>query len=147
MSKAGRKKAYHSFDADFRKNLTPRQNMYLDANYGKGVYGKQKYKEVLQELKIIEKGDIYDIDFLMAKREFSGDKRQFNKLKINVTKKVDADQYTDKYNDEGERLNSYIPLNDNFVLAYLTIDGYNGSPIDMVRILSTSSLGDFANEE
>lgn len=147
MARVGRKKNYYKFDADFRKNLTPRQNMYLDANYGRGVYGRKKYKEVLQELKTIENGDIEDIDFLIAKRNFQGDKRQFNKLRVNITKKVDADRYTDKYNSEGERLDSYIPLNDNFVLSYMTIPGYNGSPITETRIISMSSLGDFSYEE
>ena len=142
MTKAGRKKAYHAFNADFKKNLTPKQNMYLEANYGAGVYGKKKYNEVLQELKVIEKGDIYDIDFLVAKREFDGDKRQFNKLKVNITKKVDSD----KYNDDGERLDSYIPLNDTYSLAYLTIPGYNNSPIQIVRIISNASIGEFRND-
>lgn len=143
MTKAGRKKAYHAFNADFKNNLTPKQKMYLEANYGAGVYGKKKYNEVLQELKVIEKGDIYDIDFLVAKREFDGDKRQFNKLRVNVTKKVDSD----KYNDDGERLDSYIQLNDNYSLAYLTIPGYNNSPIQIVRIIPNTSIGDFRNEE
>ena len=38
MTKAGRKKAYHAFNADFKNNLTPKQKMYLEANYGTGVY-------------------------------------------------------------------------------------------------------------
>ena len=143
MTKAGRKKAYHAFNADFKKNLTPKQNMYLEANYGAGVYGKKKYNEVLQELKVIEKGDIYDIDFLVAKREFDGDKRQFNKVRLDVSKKVDLD----KYNDDGERLDSYIPLNSNYSLAYLTIPGYNNSPIQIVRIISNASIGEFRNED
>lgn len=143
MTKAGRKKAYHAFNADFKKNLTPKQNMYLEANYGAGVYGKKKYNEVLQELKVIEKGDIYDIDFLVAKREFDGDKRQFNRVKLDVSKKVDLD----KYNDDGERLDSYIPLNNNYSLAYLTIPGYNNSPIQIVRIIPNTSIGDFRNED
>ena len=143
MTKAGRKKAYHAFNADFKKNLTPKQKMYLEANYGTGVYGKKKYNEVLQELKVIEKGDINDVDFLVAKREFDGDKRQFNKLRVNITKKVDSD----KYNDDGERLDSYIPLNNSYSLAYLTIPGYNNSPIQVVRIIPNSSIGDFRNEE
>lgn len=147
MAKVGRKKNYYRFDTDFKQDLTPRQKMYLDANYGKGVYGRKKYKEVLQELKIIEKGSIEDIDFLTAKRQFEGDKRQFNKLNVNITKKVDSDKYTDKYNSEGERLDNYIPLNSNYVLAYMTIPGYNGSPISEVRIISTASLGDFSHEE
>lgn len=147
MAKVGRKKNYYRFDTDFKQDLTPRQKMYLDANYGKGVYGRKKYKEVLQELKIIEKGSIEDIDFLTAKRQFQGDKRQFNKLKFNINKKVDSNKYTDKYNSEGERLDNYIPLNSNYVLAYMTIPGYNGSPISEVRIISTASLGDFSHEE
>lgn len=147
MARAGRKKNYYRFDADFRKDLTPRQNMYLDANYGKGVYGRKKYKEVIQELKTLESGNMEDIDLLTAKRNFQGDKRQFNRLKVNLSKRVDADRYTDKYNSDGERLDSYIPLNDNFVLAYMTIPGYNGSPISEVRIISTASLGDFSHEE
>lgn len=147
MAKVGRKKNYYKFDADFRQNLSPRQNMYLDANYGKGVYGKKKYKEVLQELKAVETGNIEDVDLVVAKREFQGDKRQFNKLKVNITKKVVSDQYIDKYNSEGERLDSYIPLNNNYALAYMTVPGYNNSPISIVKIISLSSLGEFVNEE
>ena len=144
MSKVGRKKNYYHFDQEFRKDLTDRQKMYLDANYGAGVYGRVKYKEVLQELKIIGKGGtVNDIDFLVAKREFEGDKRIFNKAIVDRAKEV---MVNDRANSEGEVLNSYIPINDDYALAYMTIPGYNGSPIQVTRIIPMSSIGDFTNE-
>ena len=144
MSKVGRKKNYYHFDQEFRKDLTDRQKMYLDANYGAGVYGRVKYKEVLQELKIIGKGGtVNDIDFLVAKRDFEGDKRIFNKAIVDRAKEV---MVNDRANSEGEVLNSYIPINDDYALAYMTIPGYNGSPIQVTRIIPMSSIGDFTNE-
>ena len=144
MSKVGRKKNYYHFDQEFRKDLTDRQKMYLDANYGAGVYGRVKYKEVLQELRIIGKGGtVNDIDFLVAKREFEGDKRIFNKAIVDRSKEV---MVNDRANSEGEVLNSYIPINDDYALAYMTIPGYNGSPIQVTRIIPMSSVGDFTNE-
>lgn len=144
MSKVGRKKHYYHFDNEFRKNLTDRQKMYLDANYGAGVYGRVKYKEVLQELKVIGNGGtINDIDFLVAKRDFEGDKRIFNKAIVDRAKEV---MVNDRANSEGEVLNSYIPINDDYALAYMTIPGYNGSPIQVTRIIPMSSVGDFTNE-
>ena len=144
MSRVGRKKTYYHFDQDFREDLTDRQKMYLDANYGAGVYGRVKYKEVLQELKVIGNGGtINDIDFLVAKRDFEGDKRIFNKAIVDRAKEVMVD---DRANSEGEILNSYIPINDDYALAYMTIPGYNGSPIQVTRIIPMSSVGDFTNE-
>lgn len=144
MAKVGRKKNYYHFDQEFRKDLTDRQKMYLDANYGAGVYGRTKYKEVMQELKIIGKGGtVNDIDFLIAKREFEGDKRIFNRAVVDRSKEV---MINDKANSDGEVLNSYIPINDDFALAYMTIPGYNNSPIQITRIIPMNSIGDFVNE-
>ena len=144
MSKVGRKKTYYHFDNEFRKNLTDRQKMYLDANYGAGVYGRVKYKEVMQELKIIGKGGtVNDIDLLVAKREFEGDKRIFNKAIVDRSKEV---MVNDRANSEGEILNSYIPITADYALAYMTVPGYNGSPIQITKIIPMSSIGDFVNE-
>lgn len=144
MSRVGRKKNYYHFDSEFRKELTDRQKMYLDANYGAGVYGRVKYKEVLQELRIIGKGGtVNDIDLLVAKREFDGDKRIFNRAIVDRSKEV---MVNDRANSEGEVLNSYIPINDNYALAYMTVPGYNNSPIQVTRIIPMSSIGDFVNE-
>lgn len=141
MAKVGRKKHYYAFDNEFRADLTSRQKMYLDANYGAGVYGRKKYKEVLQELKVIGKGGtIQDVDFLMAKRDFEGDKRIFNNVKLDRSQEI---LVNDKANAEGEILNSYIPINDDYALAYMTIPGYNGSPIQVTRIISMTDVGDF----
>ena len=141
MAKRGRKKNFYKFDD---KKLTSRQKMYLESNYGKGVYGRKKYNEVMQELKIIEKGSIYDIDLLVAKREFSGDKRIFNKATIDPSKEQFGSGLA---NSEGEVLDSYIPINNDYSLAYLTIPGYNNSPIKTTRIISANSIGDYTYEE
>ena len=141
MAKRGRKKNFYKFDD---KKLTSRQKMYLESNYGKGVYGRKKYNEVMQELKIIEKGSIYDIDLLVAKREFSGDKRIFNKATIDPSKEQFGSGLA---NSEGEVLDSYIPINNGYALAYLTVPGYNNSPIKITRIISIDSIGDYTYEE
>ena len=141
MTKRGRKKNFYKFDD---KKLTSRQKMYLESNYGQGVYGRKRYNEVMQELKAIENGSIYDIDLLVAKRDFTGDKRIFNKAKIDPSKEQFGSGLA---NSEGEVLDSYIPINSDYSLAYLTIPGYNNSPIKITRIISTNSIGDYTYEE
>ena len=118
--------------------------MYLNSNYGQGVYGRKRYNEVLQELKTIESGTIRDIDLLVAKREFSGDKRIFNKATIDPSKEKFGSGLA---NSEGEVLDSYIPINSEYALAYLTVPGYNNSPIKITRIISIDSIGDYTYEE
>lgn len=141
MAKRGRKKNFYKFDSN---SLTARQKMYLESNYGKGVYGRKKYNEVLQELKTIDKGTIHDIDLLIAKRDFNGDKRIFNKAKIDPT----LEQFgSGLANSVGEILDSYIPLNNGYALAYMTVPGYNESPIKITKIISMDSIGDFRYEE
>ena len=141
MAKRGRKKNFYKFDD---KKLTPRQKMYLNSNYGQGVYGRKKYNEVMQELKTIESGTIHDIDLLIAKRDFTGDKRIFNKATIDPSKEQFGSGLA---NSEGEVLDSYIPINSEYALAYLTVPGYNNSPIKITRIISANSIGDYTYEE
>ena len=141
MTKRGRKKNFYKFD---NKKLTPRQKMYLESNYGQGVYGRKKYNEIMQELKTIENGSIYDIDLLVAKRDFTGDKRIFNKAKIDPSKEQFGSGLA---NSEGEVLDSYISINSEYALAYLTVPGYNNSPIKITRIISIDSIGDYTYEE
>lgn len=144
LNKFGRKRAFHKFDNKFKENLTTRQRLYLEANYGKGVYGSKKYNEVIQELKTIENGSIVDIDFLVAKRGFSGDRRKFNKIIPDPSKEIFTDE--SKANYEGEILNSYIPLTSEYSLAYLTVPGYNNSPISVVKIIPNNTIGDYRYE-
>lgn len=141
MTKRGRRKNFYKFDS---KTLTQRQKMYLKSNYGQGVYGRKKYNEVMQELKAIENGTIRDVDFLVAKREFTGDKRIFNNATIDPSREKFGSGLA---NSEGEVLDSYIPINNNYALAYLTIPGYNNSPIKITRIISIDSIGDYTYEE
>lgn len=141
MAKRGRKKNFYKFDDT---KLTHRQIMYLKSNYGKGVYGRKRYNEAMQELKAIESGTIYDVDLLVAKREFTGDKRIFNKATIDPSKEQFGSGLA---NSEGEVLDSYIPINSGYALAYLTVPGYNNSPIKTTRIISIDSIGDYTYEE
>lgn len=141
MTKRGRRKNFYKFDS---KTLTQRQKMYLKSNYGQGVYGRKKYNEVMQELKAIENGTIRDVDFLVAKREFTGDKRIFNNATIDPSREKFGSGLA---NSDGEVLDSYIPINNNYALAYLTIPGYNNSPIKITRIISMNSIGDYTYEE
>lgn len=141
MTKRGRRKNFYKFDS---KTLTQRQKMYLKSNYGQGVYGRKKYNEVMQELKAIENGTIRNVDFLVAKREFTGDKRIFNNATIDPSREKFGSGLA---NSDGEVLDSYIPINNNYALAYLTIPGYNNSPIKITRIISMNSIGDYTYEE
>ena len=141
MAKRGRKKNFYKFDDT---KLTTRQKMYLHSNYGQGVYGRKRYNEVMQELKAIENGTIRDVDLLVAKREFRGDKRIFNKATLDLSKEQFGSGLA---NSEGEVLDSYIPINNEYALAYLTVPGYNNSPIKITRIISTNSIGDYTYEE
>ena len=139
----GRKALYYEFNKDFTDKLTSKQKMYLEANYGRGVYSSKRYKEVMQELAIIKKDQpnaIDNIDYLKAKRDFVGDRRQFNKVNIDYSKKV---EYYDKENDANERLESYVQINDDYVLGWLEVPGYNNSPIKTVRILSMTEFEEF----
>ena len=40
-----------------------------------------------------------------------------------------------------------MKLNSDYSLAYLTIPGYNNSPIKTTRIISNNSIGDYTYEE
>ena len=141
MAKRGRKKNFYKFDY---KKLTSRQQLYLKSNYGHGVYGRKRYNEVMQELKTVENGSIHDVNLLIAKREFSGDKRIFNKVKLDPSKKQFGSGLA---NSEGEVLDSYIPINNDYALAIIIVPGYNNSPIEITRIISANSIGDYTYEE
>lgn len=145
MAKRGRRRLYHKFDEQFKESLTPRQRMYLESNYGPGVYGNKKYKQVLQELKMIKNGaTMEEIDFLQAKREFDGDRRIFNNVALSKHQKIYDSGLA---NEEGEILDAHIEINDQYSLAYLVVPGYNNSPIQVTRIIPNSDLEDFNYEK